>query len=315
MRMILGMAVAALAVVGLAFLGTRADEYGLSLLIGLAGYTTLVTAWSLFSGTTGYVSLATAAFYGIGAYVVAVLNEQMAFGMVLAVAGLVGCLVASLVGLATLRLSGVYFVIFSFGLAELIRQLITWYDVKYTGALGRYIFVDITSQQIYWLLLGLLVITTAVRWWLGRSRAGLALSAMAEDEAMARHMGVPVVRVKLMLFIFSALVMTLVGAIQSPRYTYVEPSIVFNPIVSFLTLIMALTGGPRYLWGPILGAVPLFLLFEWLSIHFPSQYALILGSIFVVIVWVLRDGVAGLVLRLGALMRSPAVAPKTEQGK
>lgn len=289
---------AAAAVAALAALPLALGDYGIGLLVGLASYATLATAWALFSGMTGYVSLATAAFFGIGAYAVAVLGEVLPFWLVLVVAGLTGLVLAILVGLATLRLSGVYFVIFSFGLAELIRQIITWYEVTRTGTLGRYIFVDITPTQIYLLLLGLLVVTTLARWWLNRSRFGLALFAMAEDEAMARHAGVPVVMLKLGLFAFSAVIMTLVGAVQSPRYVYVEPSIVFNPIVSFLTLIMALTGGPRHLWGPICGAVPLFFLFEWLSVQFPDQYSLILGAIFVLIVAVLRGGVVGLIQRL-----------------
>src|SRR5690606_40404038 len=83
----------------------------------------------------------------------------------------------------------------------------------------------------------------------------------------------------------------LVGAIQAPRWTYVEPSIVFNPTISFLTLIMALLGGANRLWGPALGAIPLFLLFEWLSANFPSHYSIILGLLFIVIVFVVPRGV------------------------
>ena len=70
-----------------------------------------------------------------------------------------------------------------------------------------------------------------------------------------------------------------------------EPGIVFNPTVSFLTLIMALLGGANRLWGPLLGAVPLFLLFEWLSANFPNHYSIILGLLFIAIVFVLPKGV------------------------
>jgi branched-chain amino acid transport system permease protein len=85
--------------------------------------------------------------------------------------------------------------------------------------------------------------------------------------------------------------MTLAGAIQAPRWTYIEPSIVFNPTVSFLTVIMALLGGPNRLLGPLLGAVPLFLLFEWLSANFPNHYSIILGLLFIAIVFLLPNGV------------------------
>ena len=123
-------------------------DYGLSLAINIVSYTVLATAWSLFSGPTRYVSLATVAFFGIGAYTTAVFVETLAWPLVLLIAMGVGSVVAAIVGLATLRLSGVYFVIFSFGLAELVRQLVTWFEVNKTRTLGRYVFADITAAQI-----------------------------------------------------------------------------------------------------------------------------------------------------------------------
>ena len=249
-----------LALAALAVAPFYLDAYGLGLLIGLAGYVTLATAWSLFSGPTGYVSLATVAFVGIGAYSVAVLSETLPYPVILVIAAVIGLAVALIVGLSTLRLSGVYFVIFTFGLAELIRQLVTWYEINVTGTLGRYIFLPITPEQIYWQLLALAAVTLLLTWWIGRSRIGLALKVIGDDEVVASHVGIDIARTKLALFAASAVIMTLVGAIQAPRWTYVEPAIVFNPAVSFLTLIMALLGGASRLWGPLLGAVPLFLL-------------------------------------------------------
>ena len=108
----------------------------LALGISLLSYTVLATAWALFSGPTRYISLATVAFFGIGAYTVGVLGEALPWPLVLAVAAAIGVAVALVVGLSTLRLSGMYFVIFTFGLAELIRQLVTWYEVN-VHKLGR----------------------------------------------------------------------------------------------------------------------------------------------------------------------------------
>jgi len=138
-----------------------ADGYWLSLAIGIMNYTVLATAWALFSGPTRYVSLATVAFFGIGAYTVAVSGEHLAWPLVLLIALGIGLVVALIVGLSTLRLSGVYFVIFTFGLAELVRQLVTWYEVNRTHTLGRYVFVEITTGQIYWQLLALAVLVFA----------------------------------------------------------------------------------------------------------------------------------------------------------
>jgi branched-chain amino acid transport system permease protein len=89
--------------------------------------------------------------------------------------------------------------------------------------------------------------------------------------------------------------MTLTGAIMAPRWTYIEPSIAFNAMISFQVLIMALLGGAHRLLGPVLGAVPLVLLFELLSGRFPNTFMIILGCIFLVIVYMLPRGVVGLI--------------------
>ncbi|WP_172327442.1 branched-chain amino acid ABC transporter permease [Mangrovicoccus sp. HB161399] len=267
------------------------SDYGLGLLIGAATYVTLASAWALFSGQTHYVSLATVAFYGTGAYAVAVLNEALPYPAVLLCAALAGAAMALAVGLSTLRLRGVYFVIFSFGLAELVRQLITWYEVNVTGTLGRYIFLDVTARGIYWQMLALGAATIALTAWINRSRLGMALRVIGDDEEVAAHSGINLARTKLAAFVLSAVILTLAGAITSPRYVYVEPSIVFNPTVSFLTVIMALLGGANRLWGPALGAVPLFLAFEWLSAHFPDTYPVLLGLLFIGVVFLVPQGI------------------------
>lgn len=279
------------ALAALAVVPGFAGPYPLGLMIGILGYAVLATAWALFSGPTRHISLATVAFFGLGAYTVAVLSETMPYPLVLLAAAAIGLVVALVVGLATLRLAGIYFVIFTFGLAELIRQLVTYYEVNVTRTLGRYVFLPFGPEHIYWQLLALLAATLAIAFWVRGSRMGLALRVIGDDPVVAGHLGIRITRTKLTLFAVSAVIMTLAGAIQAPRWTYIEPSIVFNPTVSFLTVIMALLGGPNRLLGPLLGAVPLFLLFEWLSANFPNHYSIILGLLFIAIVFVLPNGV------------------------
>lgn len=293
------LAMAALAgLVVLAFLPLYVNAYYLSLAISLLQFTILATAWGMFSGPTRYVSLATAAFFGVGAYTVAVLGEVLPWPLVLGIAAAIGGLMAAMVGLSTLRLSGVHFVIFTFGLAELVRQLVVWFEVNKTRVLGRYVFVDITQNDIYWQLLVLAVLVFAIGWMIARSRLGFALRIIGEDETVAQHCGINVTIAKVALFTISAVVMTLVGAIMSPRWTYIEPSIAFNATISFQVVIMALLGGAHRLWGPILGAVPLTLLFEFLSARFPSTSTLVMGVVFLLIVYALPSGMAGLWDRL-----------------
>ena len=278
----------------LALVPLYADGYGLSLGISMLSYVMLATAWAMFSGPTRYISLATVAFFGVGAYTVAVVGEILPWPLVLAVAAVNGVILAIVVGLATLRLAGAYFVIFTFGLTELIRQLVTWYEVKITHTIGRYVFLDITQSQIYWQLLALAATLFLTAFLIERSRLGFMLKIVGGDEVVARHVGVDVARVKVALFALSALFLTLTGAIMAPRWTYIDPAIAFNPAVSFQVVIMALLGGLQRLWGPLLGVIPLSLLFEYLNAYFPNHFSLMLGLVFLAIVYLLPKGVAGL---------------------
>ena len=292
-------AICAIATAGLALLPRwLTDEYYLSLMISILMYCVLATAWALFSGPTRYISLATVAFFGMGAYVTAVFGESLPWAAVLGIAAGVGLVMALIVGLSTLRLSGVYFVIFSFGLAELVKQLVTWWEVNITKDLGRYVFVEITQLDIYWQLLAMLALVLALRALINRSRLGLALRVIGEDETVATHVGINTTTAKLLLFAVSAVFITVTGAIMAPRWTYIDPSIAFAPAVSFQTLIMALLGGAGALFGPILGAVPLVLLFEYLAANFPNHFSILLGLVFIVIVYFIPQGLSGVLAKL-----------------
>jgi len=290
-----GFVIGALLIALLAFVPFVASGYQLALAISLIYFTVLATAWALFSGPTHYISLATVAFFGIGAYTVAVLGEVLPWPAVLLAAGAIGTAVALIVGLSTLRLSGIYFVIFTFGLAELIRQLVSWYEINIHGSVGRYIFLSITTEQIYWQLLALAALVFVTGWSIRRSRLGLALRVIGDDEVVARHCGIDTTRAKLVMFALSALFMSLTGAVMAPRWTYIDPAIAFSPMLSFEVVIMALLGGAGALFGPLLGAVPLVLMFEVLTANFPNHFSILLGIVFVLIVYVLPRGVVGLI--------------------
>lgn len=290
-----------------------ANGYYLALGISVLYFTILATAWAMFSGPTRYISLATVAFFGLGAYTAAVLGETMSWPIVLLAAAGIGALTAAITGLSTLRLSGIYFVIFSFGLAELIRQLVIWYEVNVHKSVGRYLFSAVTQDILYWQLLGLAALVFLVGWLLGRSRYGLALRAIGADETAASHSGIDATRVKLGVFMLSATFMTVTGAVMAPRWTYIDPAIAFNPAISFQVVIMALLGGAGSLFGPVLGVIPLVLLFEVLTATLPNHFSIVLGIIFVLIVMVLPNGVIGL-LGVGR-RRVPADRPVTASAR
>lgn len=270
------------------------NGYWLGLGVTIAMFTTLATSWALFSGPTHYISLATAAFFGVGTYVTGLGTETLPFWALVGLAGIFGAVLAALVGLATLRLSGVYFVIFTLGLAELVRQVITWVQNN-TGQKGLYVLTDLDEAGIYWWLLGLAALVFLTGWLIGRSRLGFALRIIGDDETVAAHSGINTARAKVLLFMVPGAVAAMTGAILAPRYVYIEPSLAFAPILSFQVVIMALLGGASRLWGPLVGVIPFTFLLEAVSSNFPNQTTLVIGMAFLVIVYLLPSGFAGLV--------------------
>ena len=269
------------------------SEYLMSLAVPIAMYAVLATSWALFSGPTHYISLATAAFYGVGAYVVGGGIDVLPYWVLLLLAGLAGLILAALVGMATLRLSGVYFVIFTLGLAEMIRQLVTWIQNNFTGSRGMYVLTDITENGIYWQLLFLTALVFLIGWLINRSRLGFALRIIGNDELVAAHCGINCAAAKIQLFMISGCFAALVGAIMAPRFTYIEPAIAFSPELSFQVVIMALLGGVHRLWGPLVGVIPFTILWELIASSFPTQTVLLLGVAFLLIVYFIPHGVVG----------------------
>ncbi|HVE48516.1 MAG TPA: branched-chain amino acid ABC transporter permease [Casimicrobiaceae bacterium] len=284
---------ACLAIAVAAIVPWVAGDYAISFGINLLQFAVMATAWAMFSGPTRLISLATVAFFGVGAYTVAVLGEALSWPVVLIVAFAISIALALLIGFATLRLSGVHFVIFTFGLTELVKQLVTWYEVNVARSIGRYVFLDISQRQIYLQLLALLALTLLAGWFIRRSRLGLALRVIGADEMVARHVGINTALTKQVLLAISAGVIALTGAIVAPRWTYLDPAIAFNPTISFEVVIMALLGGATRLLGPLAGVVPMVILFEVLAARFPNTFSILLGVTFLLIVYFLPNGVTG----------------------
>jgi branched-chain amino acid transport system permease protein len=289
------LAIVALIFVAAALVPLFSSGYLLSISTSIVFYTALATSWMLFSGPTNYISLATAAFFGIGMYIVAWGIELMPYPVLVLLAALAGAALAAVVGLATLRIAGVYFVIFTLGLAELVRQIMTWLQHVLGTLSGLYVLTDRTDEMYFWQLLALTAVVFVVGWWIGRSRLGFALRIIGNDEVVAVHSGINTARAKVILFVISSTFAAIAGALAAPRWNYVEPTVAFSPFLSFQVVIMALLGGVHRLWGPLLGVIPFTLLWELISAKFPAQTTLLLGATFLLIVYFIPNGVAGLV--------------------
>jgi len=286
----------------LATLPRYAPAYTVILLTSVLMYIILTVSWTIFSGPTGYVSLAPAAFFGVGIYTSAVLGKALPLPVVIGMGGLASFCLALLIGALTLRLRGIYFTIFTFGLVELIKHLLLWYEVNITGTRGRFVIV-VDNKTIYYGMLIVFVMALLTAYLIRRSKFGLALQSIGESEEAAAHIGINVTLLKVVTFAISAVFMGAAGAIIATRWTYVDPYIAFNYLYSFMTVLMAIFGGMGQFYGPILGAAVIAYLEEILITRFPYYYMLLFGLILVVVILFLPNGLVGLIQRGGAALR------------
>ena len=268
--------------------------YYRSLALAILADVALAVAWAIFSGPTRYLSLATGAFFGAGAYTTAVVLGRLAWPLPVLAAAVVAAVMALVVGTLALRLRGPYFAVFTFGLAELAKHTLIWFETSITGTVGRLLLSPPGAVALYYTVLSVAGLAVATGMALPRTRWGVALVAIGADEERAETLGVATTRVKIGVFALSAAFMGAIGGAMAPRWTYIDPQ-VFNPLVSFQTVIMALLGGPATVAGPVLGAAFLGLLSEILLVKFRYLYMLSLGLVLIVVVLALPRGLAGLV--------------------
>jgi branched-chain amino acid transport system permease protein len=285
-----------LSILVLAFAPRFLPDYTLISLITILMYTTLTLSWTMFSGPTNYTSLATAALFGVGVYATAVLNKSIPLPVIVILSGLISFTLAYLIGLLTLRLKGVYFILFTFGVTALIRNVIQWWETHFTHTVGRHVS-GLDNGIVYTYILVIFSITLLVNFFLRYSSVGMALQGIGENDEAAEHIGVNVTRIKILTFACSALFMGATGAVMATRWRYIDPGIAFDPLLSFLPVLMAIFGGTSRLEGPILGAAIFTLLREFLLTKYPYAYMLIMGLTLIIVILFLPGGLMALAMR------------------
>ena len=281
----------------LATLPLYSSTYWVVKLINIIMYVILAVSWAIFSGPTGYISLASSAFFGVGVYAMAVLGKEFPLPLVIIFGGLLSSCLALLVGALTLRLKGIYFAMFTFGLVLLIKQLLLYWEFNITRTRGRFIVLE-SNNTIYYYILAIFVALVITAYFIRRSKYGLALKSIGEFEEAAAHTGINVVMVKVMTFAISAFFAGAVGAIMATKWTYIDPYVAFDPFRSFMPVLMAIFGGMGQLYGPVIGAGIFAYLAEVLQTKFQYYYMLIFGIILVVSIIYLPSGLVGLVQNL-----------------
>ncbi len=285
-----GLASGAAALAALPFV---ANDYlvgtGLTLLMWVA----LTQSWCVLSRLTGYVSLGHVVFYGLGAYLVVVSWQVVPLALAIVGAGVLAAAFAALVGMPVLRVKGPYFVILTFGLAELVKYSIMAIESA-SGVASRILFGTPDLMVVYFAMFALALAAIGLLTWVSGSRFGHGLRSLRENELAAETLGVPVVRYKLLAFVLSAALPGMVGAVMALRSTYFVVGQVFDPMISITVIAMAILGGGDNARGPLLGVIFLTALAELLWAQAPLLYMIILGAVLIVFVLLVPDGLMGL---------------------
>lgn len=266
-------------------------DYYLSLLLDLFMWISLTSSWIILSGYTGYISLAHSAFYGIGAYFMAIAWLQIPYVLAIVLGGLFAAGFAMMIGYPFLRVRGPYFVILTLGLTELTKYIFINMEIRLGGTVGRILMSAPSLNILYYSMLIVLIASILTAFLIKQSRFGVALFSIKEDEEAAVSLGVNAAFYKWLAFGISAFFPGMVGAILALRRSYIDPYTSFDLSISFQVIVMAFLGGIAGIEGAIVGAVVLTLISEYLWAHYPYFYMILLGFIMVFIVKFMPNGI------------------------
>lgn len=275
----------------LSLLPALVSDYVISVLLNILMWIALTESWIILSGFTGYISLGHAAFFGVGAYLMALLWRKLPFLTIVPLSGLASTLLAFAIGFPCLRIRGPYFVILTLGLSEFTKYLFVNWEVNVSGTVGRILLGAPDLHTFYYSMLVISGLGVGAAWWILHSRFGTGLRSIKEDEEAAESLGINTSLYKWLAFGISAFFPGLVGSVMALRWTYIDPYTVFNPIVSFQIIVIAFLGGVTEVMGPILGAVVLTLISEVLWAKYPYYYMIMLGGILIVLVYFIPSGI------------------------
>jgi ABC-type branched-subunit amino acid transport system ATPase component/ABC-type branched-subunit amino acid transport system permease subunit len=303
-RRILTAGLALAAVVALAVVPGYTGSYGLLVAFEIVQLAALAQAWSLMAGYGGIVSLAVAAFVGIGSYGTAEAAAKAGLGLYLSVlaGGLVAVVFALVVAVPMLRFRGLYFTIGSLVLAEALGIFMSNFN-GFGGNMGITLTGTAPSPETIYLLSFLVAVcATAAVAWLVRSRLGLGLKAIRDDEDVAERVGVLTFRTKLTAFVIASFVMGIVGGIQAQWTGYVEPAGSFALDWTVETVNAAIIGGVGTIIGPLAGSAISVGISQRLA-HYPTMHLIILGVLLIIVIRLAPNGLWGAACQLARAAR------------
>jgi branched-chain amino acid transport system permease protein len=273
------------------------NNYQLQVLFRITLFAALGLAWNLVGGYAGQLSLGHVAFFGIGAYGLALFHQiSVPLWLSLILAATVATIVAGVIGIIAFRLRGPYFTLATIAFGEVLRLTATNLEVT-GGAIGLTmpgLFHGRTFwRQFYLASVALTVIAFIANYWVSRSRFGYHLMAIREDEDTASAVGINTARCKLWALLISAFLTALAGALYASAFQFIVPDSVLTLELSVQIAIITMLGGAGTLLGPIVGAALLLSAQEIFKNQFRESHLLIYGILIVVVVLFLPEGVVG----------------------
>nr|WP_027482589.1 branched-chain amino acid ABC transporter permease [Deinococcus pimensis] len=295
----LGVTLALAAVFPFLPLGDRAE-----FLLQIAFFTVvagvLALSWDILA-RSGQLSLAHAAFYGLGAYSFAILSARgLPWWAAMLAAGVVASLFSVVLGAVTLRLSGMYFAIATLAFTEVVRTVVQNLPERFAGGANGLLVPALLGGQTraqYFLALGVLLLTVLVSLAVRLSRLGYAFAAVRQGEEVARVLGVNVVRFKLLAFAVSSFLAALAGVLFAGKTFFISPGDTFSVATSIAPLTTSIFGGLYTTLGPILGALVLRVSEEVLHAYVKQGYLIVYGLVLIVSILFLPRGLMGLLRR------------------
>ena len=261
----------------------------------------MASAWNIIGGYTGYASFGNVVFFGIGAYITAVLMEKagMHFGIAYLAAGGGAALFAVLIGLPVLRLRGHYFAIATLGVAEAMKALVQNLEIT-EGNSGIYLpMLNLSIQGQYYfffyMMLGTLVMTLLITYLILNAKVGYSLIAIREDEDAANSVGINTTLSKTIAFALSGFFTGLAGSIYAYQQAFIKPGPVFTVHSTVKMIVMAVFGGMGKLFGPLIGAFSIEIISETLSNYFLVAHTLFFGTVVILAIVFTPEGLIDLI--------------------
>lgn len=295
------------------------NAYMLSAGVVVLNYVVLATGWNIMGGFTGYISLGHVAFFGLGSYGTGLLVIHTGMNWLLAtlVSALAVAVITVPIGFAALRVRGSSFVIVTIALVLVLQLIFQSWSVVTGGSGGLVVprpFPDMLRPEhhetFFYIFLALLAVTLLVWTVIDRSRFGASLKGVREDEDKAESLGAPTGKLKLIAFVISAFFVAVAGGFYALWFADLDPLFQFRIILSSWIVLMALLGGVRYLFGPLLGAIVVGSALEYFVLeHGDTQFHLVAtGLLLGLVVLFLPDGVLTGVAQLFRRFRPEATS-------